>query len=223
MRTATALLTIAVLLTACGGDTKEIRKKNVEIVKVTETVSLSVQPRSQDIIDVTLFIGVNTLADNREGTDVLLFKGQVIREFTRDHVVEKGGIHRSEEPMAQKIFSGQILSRNFCEMFVDLHCIDELCSQLYAIVQKRGQDRVMGAFVFHRNASEPNVSESTQTKTIKKKNTVTWELKTALTSLTSLTSDLEKISSVFDLITYTNKESDEESNKKSDIKSSTKP
>ena len=207
MKKTIALLSIVTMAVACGKMNSanmktELGEPTPTVARLTDAVSASVNPEDENVeiaslqridkINVTLIVGAETSIGREKSADVISFKGQIDRDL-----IETG--HLSHPPIQQKTFSGQIPASNFVNISADLHCTDEVCSQLYAVVKKQGQERALGAFVFHRNARIVlQASDPSEVATAEHKYVRTWDLKVAMVS------DLKNISNALELFSYFN-------------------
>ena len=161
---------LAIVATACGKEAKEVKTVDIKttnkvtgkpiqstVIRLTGEGRASVKFRDNITNNVIFIVNADIATGEQEGRDVLLFEGQIHRDFIRDYVTEQGNLHQTEEDIDQKTFSGQLPARglfssyHFPNIFADVHCINVTCYQLYIVVKKESQDQAMGSFTFYRD------------------------------------------------------------------------
>ena len=117
------LLAIITLATACGKEAKEVKTVDIKttnkvtgkpiqstVVRLTGESMASVKFRDNITDNVIFIVNADIVTGEQEGRDVLLFEGQMHRDFTRDYVTEQGNLHQTEEDIDQKTFFWSIAS-----------------------------------------------------------------------------------------------------------------
>ena len=202
MKRIIVLLAAATLVSACGQKhegviTKKVGKKENQATKnkisekvtVTDEAGISVKYENENTKKVVLLVTIES--DKKEQGDLLFFIGQIMRDMTAEDLK-----HPSVE---EKTFSGQILAEDASDISADLHCPEENCAQLYAVIKREGQDKAISSFVFHKREAIGTVVDPSQAEEID-----TWDLKIAMTS------GLEDISSARELVSYIKEDVDAE-------------